>query len=202
MIKQAFWIISVAALTMWLGGCTQTATTATTPAAAPAAQPEAPKPTEQAAQPQAPQPEAPKPAEQAAQPEAPKPAEQAAPAVPAQAPAVVVVAPGIELKIIYFDFDKYDIKPEFRDAIKYNARELNKNRTVKVTIEGHADERGTTEYNLALGERRAVAVQKALIAEGVEGARLKVVSYGEERPVDSGHDEAAWAKNRRGQFSM
>lgn len=196
MIKQAFWMISVAALAAWLGACTQTAQTATTPTA--------PPPTAPAAQPQPEaKPEAPAEAQpQAPKPEEPKPAEQAAPAVPAQAPVAVVVAPGMELKIIYFDFDKYDIKPEFRDAIKFNAQELNKNKSVKVTIEGHADERGTTEYNLALGERRAVAVQKALIAEGVEGSRLKVVSYGEERPVDPGHDEAAWAKNRRGQFSM
>lgn len=201
MIKQALWMISVAALATWLGACTQTAQTATTPAAPPPAAPAAqPQPEAKPEAPAAAQPQAPKPEE--SKPEAPKPAEQAAPTVPAQAPAAVVVAPGMELKIIYFDFDKYDIKPEFRDAIKFNAQELNKNRSVKVTIEGHADERGTTEYNLALGERRAVAVQKALIAEGVDGSRLKVVSYGEERPVDPGHDEAAWAKNRRGQFSM
>jgi peptidoglycan-associated lipoprotein len=108
----------------------------------------------------------------------------------------------MELKTVYFDFDKYDIKPEFKDAIKYNAQQLNKDKSVKVTVEGHCDERGSTEYNLALGERRATAVQKALVADGVDGKRLKVVSYGEERPVDPGHDETAWAKNRRSALSQ
>ena len=98
---------------------------------------------------------------------------------------------------VFFDFDKYDIKPEFRAAITENAGVLKSNASMKVVIEGHCDERGTTEYNLALGERRARAVRSALIDEGVNPAQLKMVSYGEERPADSGHNEAAWAQNRR-----
>jgi peptidoglycan-associated lipoprotein len=194
MIKHALWILSILAIAAWLGGCGQQAATTQAPAAAAptAAKPEAAKPE---AQPEAAKPEA-------AKPEAAKPAEQ--PTVQQATPgAVTVTLPtGMQLKIVYFDFDKYDIKPEFRDAIKYNADTLNKDKNVKVTIEGHCDERGSTEYNLALGERRATAVQKALVSQGVAGNRLKIVSYGEERPVDQGHDEAAWAKNRRGSMSQ
>jgi peptidoglycan-associated lipoprotein len=100
--------------------------------------------------------------------------------------------------IVYFDFDRSEIKPEFIATIQKNARLLRENPDMKVVIEGHCDERGTTEYNLALGERRATAVQKALIANGVSPEQLQTVSFGEERPVDMGHNEEAWAKNRRG----
>jgi peptidoglycan-associated lipoprotein len=103
-------------------------------------------------------------------------------------------------KVVYFDFDKSDIKPEFMESILENADRLKADSSMKVTIEGHCDERGTNEYNLALGQRRAEAVRKALIAEGVDAAQLKTISYGEERPADSGHDEEAWAKNRRGEI--
>ncbi len=194
-MKQALGILTVLAVLGWLAGCAQQAATA--PAAAPAAQPAAAAPAP--AQPQAL-------AEPAAKPEEAKPAEPSAPqpadAAPPGAAATVTIAAGVEMRIIYFDFDKYDIKPEFRDAIKYNAQQLNKDTSLRVTVEGHCDERGSTEYNLALGERRATAVQKALAAEGVDAKRMKVVSYGEERPVDPGHDEAAWAKNRRGLLSQ
>jgi peptidoglycan-associated lipoprotein len=106
-------------------------------------------------------------------------------------------APAAEFKNVYFDFDKYEIKPEFVAAVKSNAASLKSNKDLRVTIEGHCDERGTTEYNLQLGERRANAIRRALTAEGVEAGRLKVQSWGEEKPADAGHDEAAWAKNRR-----
>ncbi|HKJ22353.1 MAG TPA: peptidoglycan-associated lipoprotein Pal, partial [Gammaproteobacteria bacterium] len=104
--------------------------------------------------------------------------------------------------IIYFDFDRSNIKPEFRDAISKNAQVLMDNPDVTVVIEGHADERGTTEYNLALGQRRANSVRQALIEQGVDDSRLDIVSYGEERPVDPGHNEEAWAKNRRGVLTI
>ena len=104
-------------------------------------------------------------------------------------------------KPIYFDYDRSDIKPEFTEAIQYNASELNKDPSVKVLIEGHCDERGTTEYNLALGQRRARSVRKALIEAGVDPKRLSIVSYGEERPAVSESNEEAWAKNRRAVFS-
>jgi peptidoglycan-associated lipoprotein len=104
----------------------------------------------------------------------------------------------LSFQTVYFDYDKYNIRPDARPAIEANARELNKVANLKIIIEGHCDERGTTEYNLALGEHRAVAVMQALAGAGVGKDRLKTVSYGKERPVDPGHDEAAWAKNRRG----
>ena len=102
--------------------------------------------------------------------------------------------------VIYFDYDKSNIKPEFEAVISLNAETLLANED-KVTIEGHADERGTNEYNLALGQRRAEAVRKALIAAGVPASQLSTVSFGEERPVDMGHDESAWSKNRRSELS-
>jgi peptidoglycan-associated lipoprotein len=103
----------------------------------------------------------------------------------------------VSFQTVYFDFDKYNIKPEFVSVIKQNADILKKAAALKIVIEGHCDERGTNEYNLALGQRRATAVMKALEAEGVNKDQLKTISYGEERPVDPGHTEEAWAKNRR-----
>lgn len=107
---------------------------------------------------------------------------------------------GDELQIVYFDFDSYRISSAGRSAIQANASWLKDNPKATVQIEGHCDERGTTEYNLALGDRRAFAVRDALVSAGVAKKRLSTISYGEERPSDPGHDEAAWAKNRRGQF--
>jgi peptidoglycan-associated lipoprotein len=113
--------------------------------------------------------------------------------------------PGIEgeifesrlLKDIHFDFDKYDIRPGDAEVLKENAALLSKYRTAKVQIEGHCDERGTIEYNLALGERRANSTKKYLHSLGVSSDRISTISYGKERPLDSGHNEEAWAKNRR-----
>lgn len=106
----------------------------------------------------------------------------------------------LEMKTIYFDFDKYDIRADQKPAVDFNAAELKKFPNLHVVIEGHCDERGTTEYNLALGQRRAVAVLTALEGEAVAKDRMKTISYGKERPAVAGHDEAAWSKNRRGQF--
>jgi len=103
----------------------------------------------------------------------------------------------LSLRPIHFDYDKYAIRQEDRSAITYDAGQLNRLPNLRVMIEGHCDERGTTEYNLALGQHRAVAVLHALAAEGVRNGRLQTVSFGKERPLDSGHTEAAWAKNRR-----
>ena len=116
--------------------------------------------------------------------------------------------PGIEgeifesrlFKDIHFDFDKYDIRPEDAEILKANAALLMKYRTVKIQIEGHCDERGTIEYNLALGERRADSAKKYLGSLGISADRISSISYGEERPLDSGHNEEAWAKNRRDHF--
>ncbi len=103
-------------------------------------------------------------------------------------------------KRVHFDFDKSNIKPEYYDIIKLQAQFMNDNPQVKVTIAGYCDERGTVEYNLALGERRANAAYNALVAEGVNPDRIQTVSYGESYPLDAGHNEAAWAKNRRATF--
>lgn len=116
--------------------------------------------------------------------------------------------PGIEgevfesalFKDIHFDFDKYDIRLGNAEILKANAAVLTKNPNVKIQIEGHCDERGTTEYNLALGERRANSTKNYLLSLGISAARISTISYGKERPSDPGHNEEAWAKNRRSHF--
>lgn len=103
-------------------------------------------------------------------------------------------------RVVYFDFDKSDIKSDFRAIIQAHAEYLANNSNASVTLEGHADERGTREYNMALGERRANAVQKMLTLQGASASQIRVVSYGEERPAALGHNEEAWALNRRVEF--
>jgi peptidoglycan-associated lipoprotein len=104
------------------------------------------------------------------------------------------------LKDIHFDFDKYDIRPRDAEILKENAALLTNYPKVKIQVEGHCDERGTNEYNLALGERRANAAKKYLLSLGISMDRISSISYGEEKPLDTGHNEEAWAKNRRGHF--
>jgi peptidoglycan-associated lipoprotein len=104
------------------------------------------------------------------------------------------------LKDVHFNFDKYDIRPEDAQILKDNAALLLKYPQVKIQVEGHCDERGTNEYNLALGERRANAAKKYLVSLGISTDRISSISYGEEKPLDTGHNEEAWAKNRRGHF--
>lgn len=101
---------------------------------------------------------------------------------------------------IFFDLDKSDLKPEARTTAESVATWMNSYPAVAVTIEGHADERGTREYNLALGERRANSVRDYLVALGVNSNRLSTISYGKERPAVLGSNEDAWAQNRRGVF--
>ncbi|OGP87755.1 MAG: peptidoglycan-associated lipoprotein [Deltaproteobacteria bacterium RBG_16_47_11] len=113
--------------------------------------------------------------------------------------------PGIEgevfeskmLKDIHFDFDKYDVRRVDEEILKENAAWLKNNPKMKIQIEGHCDERGTVEYNLALGERRASNTKKYLVFLGIPPDRISTISYGEERPLDKGHHEEAWDKNRR-----
>lgn len=105
-----------------------------------------------------------------------------------------------DLQTVYFAFDSYALSNEARRTLKDNAEWLKKNPTAMIQIEGHCDERGTTEYNLALGERRANAASEYLKSLGIQKSRISIISYGEERPVDNGHDETAWAKNRRAEF--
>jgi peptidoglycan-associated lipoprotein len=99
--------------------------------------------------------------------------------------------------LIYFDFDKYDLKPEARATIERWVQWLEQNPSVTVTIEGHADERGTREYNLGLGERRATSARNYLIALNVDAGRIGTISYGKERPVCATSNEACWSQNRR-----
>lgn len=101
---------------------------------------------------------------------------------------------------VFFDFDSYELKPEARDTLSNNAEWLKMNPGIQIQIEGHCDERGTEEYNLALGERRAAAVKDYLVSMGVDEGRLYTISYGEEVPANTGHDAAAWSENRRAQF--
>ncbi|RMG19461.1 MAG: peptidoglycan-associated lipoprotein Pal [Deltaproteobacteria bacterium] len=113
----------------------------------------------------------------------------------------VAATPDCTVETVYFDFDSSDLTPEARSILQSNAECLNA-LGQNVVLEGHCDERGTEEYNLQLGERRANAVKKYLVSLGVDPSRIKTVSYGEERPADPGHDEAAWARNRRVEFVL
>lgn len=101
---------------------------------------------------------------------------------------------------VLFDFDRSDLKPAGRETLKKLADYLTVKKEATVLIEGHCDERGTVEYNLALGEKRALNAMKYLVSLGVDKGRIKTISYGKERPLDPGHNEAAWAKNRRDHF--
>lgn len=104
------------------------------------------------------------------------------------------------IKDIYFDFDKSNIRPDAREVLKTNADYFLKNSAASIVVEGHCDERGTAEYNMALGQRRAQEAKNYLVNLGVKDSRIKTISYGKERPIDAGHDEEAWAKNRRDHF--
>jgi peptidoglycan-associated lipoprotein len=122
------------------------------------------------------------------------------------APTPTPPAPGLEatlaeLRTVYFALDSYTLDDGARSALDANGKLLRERADVKVRIEGHCDERGTVEYNLSLGEKRAGAVRDYLVNAGVEANRLTTISYGKERPVVEGHDEAAWSRNRRAEFS-
>ncbi len=128
-------------------------------------------------------------------PEAPMAAtEQPAPVAPAPAPKAVAAAPKGS---VYFDYDKSDIKDKYRPVVEAYANYLNANPSASVAVQGNTDERGSTEYNLALGQRRADAVKSALLLLGVKESQVESVSFGEEKPRATGHDEAAYAENRR-----
>jgi peptidoglycan-associated lipoprotein len=105
-------------------------------------------------------------------------------------------------KVVYFDYDSTVLKPEGQATVALWARYMIANPSVRVRLEGNTDERGTREYNVALGEGRANSVLSALTAAGVSGSQISVVSYGEERPAAPGHDESAWALNRRVEFAQ
>lgn len=115
---------------------------------------------------------------------------------------IPVAQTGDILKDIHFAFDRYDLSAAARMVLSMNAQWLKENPEAKVEIEGHCDERGTNEYNMALGSKRAKAAQEYLRSLGIEAGRMRTVSYGEELPLDPGHNEEAWAKNRRAHFNL
>jgi peptidoglycan-associated lipoprotein len=171
-----------------ISGCAKKpATTAATAAPAPA-----PEPVPRAAAPQAPSTSA------APSTAAPAPAPLAGPAAPRPSPKEFSAVDA--LKDIHFEFDKYDIRPEDSRTLDANASWLKSNAENLVLIEGHCDERGTNEYNLALGERRAKATMNYLVSQGIQANRITIISYGEERPVCNEKTDSCWAKNRRAHF--
>jgi len=134
---------------------------------------------------------------------APSPSMTPSPVAPSTAPttppAPSEFTANANLKDIFFDFDKYDVRPNDAKTLDTNAAWLKSNDNL-VLIEGHCDERGTNEYNLALGERRAKATMNYLVAQGVQASRITIISYGKERPTCTEHSEACWAQNRRAHF--
>jgi peptidoglycan-associated lipoprotein len=172
---------------LMITGCAKRPATTAATAAAPAPAPSAATP--------APTPSAPPSAPAAA-----APAASAAAAAPAPRPEPKEFMAVAALKEVYFDFDKYEIRPEGAKTLDANAAWLKSNGSNLVLIEGHCDERGTNEYNLALGERRAKATMNYLVSQGIQANRITIISYGEERPVCTEKTEACWAKNRRANF--
>ena len=181
-------VMSLLLVGLIISGCAkQPATTAATAGPAPAPAPRA---------------AAPGPAPTAA-----APAESGAAAGSAAAAPVSTARPSLKeftavaaLKDVFFEFDKYDIRAEDAKTLDANATWLKANAENLVLIEGHCDERGTNEYNLALGERRAKAAMNYLVSQGVQANRITIISYGEERPVCNEKNESCWSKNRRAHF--
>jgi len=179
--SSQFLAISLLIAAAVLSGCAKRPATAAASAPPPSAPPAAVRP--------APMPAPPAPAP------APAPAAAAAPR-----PAPRDFAENPNVKDVFFDFDKYDIRPGDAKTLDSNAAWLKQNRGELVLIEGHCDERGTPEYNLALGERRAKAAMNYLVAQGVEANRVTIISYGKERPQCTEKTEGCWQTNRRGHF--
>ena len=124
------------------------------------------------------------------------------PPVPHETPPAPHQMTASDLQPVFFDLDSSTLRDDARSTLDANAHLLRDNASTKIVIEGHCDERGTVEYNQALGERRAQAARDYLVQAGIAEARIQVISYGKERPFDPGHDEAAWAKNRRAHFAL
>ncbi len=126
--------------------------------------------------------------------------EQPVKGAPSARPSGTAAGQTSPLKDIFFDFDKSNIRDDAKPNLSEDLQWLKANSSAQISIEGHCDERGTAEYNLGLGERRAKATRDYLVAAGIDGKRMKVISYGKERPFVLGHDEAAWRWNRRAHF--
>ncbi|OGL11628.1 MAG: peptidoglycan-associated lipoprotein [Candidatus Rokubacteria bacterium RIFCSPLOWO2_02_FULL_72_37] len=131
---------------------------------------------------------------------APAPAAPKAPAGAAMRPSPKEFTAIADLKDIHFDFDKYDIRPSDAKVLDANAIWLKSHGDYLILIEGHCDERGTNEYNLALGERRAKSTMNYLVSQGVQASRITIISYGEERPTCTEKNEGCWSNNRRAHF--
>jgi peptidoglycan-associated lipoprotein len=172
-----------------ISGCAKRPATTAASAAAPAPAPRAASPGPAPAAPAAPSGGA------TARPSAPA---TAAPAAPRPSPKEFTAVAA--LKDVFFDFDKYDIRPEDARTLDANATWLKQNADNLVLIEGHCDERGTNEYNLALGERRAKTTMNYLVSQGIQANRITIISYGEERPSCNEKNESCWSKNRRAHF--
>lgn len=141
----------------------------------------------------------------------PPPVAQTQPSTPAKEPKVETAAKPAAVEIdplkdpnsilakrsVYFDFDQYQIKPEYRALVEAHAKYLKDHPRTSIRLEGNADERGSREYNLALGQKRAVAVEQAMNVLGVPNSQIETISFGKEKPKAAGHDEASWAENRR-----
>ncbi len=130
---------------------------------------------------------------------APTAAATPAPVAGGHAPAAAAAETALPMnaRVFYFDFDRSEVRPEFMPLIERHARRLANDRDLRLALEGHADERGGAEYNLALGQRRAEVVLRALVAAGAQEGQLEALSFGDTRPLASGHDESAWSQNRR-----
>jgi len=186
-------LLPLLALMLLVTGCPKRPATTAASAPAPTASTMAPAPVQ-------PTPAAPSTSPSMAAP-APAPAPAApATAAPATPPRPAEFAENANLRDIFFDFDKYDIRPDDAKTLDANASWLKSNANNLVLIEGHADERGTNEYNLALGERRAKATMNYLVSQGIQANRITIISYGEERPVCTESNEACWQRNRRAHF--
>jgi peptidoglycan-associated lipoprotein len=181
-------------LSLFLAGCPKRPATLAASAPAPGVATPPPAPPAPVPPPAAPESTPPAPA---APPAASAPMPQVATPAPPVLPRVSEFAANANLKDVYFDFDKYDIRPDAARILDANATWLKANPGNLVLIEGHCDERGTAEYNLALGERRAKSTMNYLVGQGVAASRITVISYGKERPLCTEKTEACWAMNRR-----
>ncbi|MBI4637502.1 MAG: peptidoglycan-associated lipoprotein Pal [Candidatus Rokubacteria bacterium] len=188
--SQSF-VVALLMAAVILAGCAKRP--ATTQASAPAPSPSAPA-AQRPSTPPASTPSAPS--------VSPQPSAPAAPSVPAPTarPSPKEFVAVSDLNDIHFDFDKYDIRPGDAKVLDTNAQWMKANPGHLILIEGHCDERGTNEYNLALGERRAKSTMNYLVSQGVQASRITIISYGEERPVCGDKNEACWGKNRRAHF--
>ena len=181
-------------LSLFLAGCPKRPATMAASAPAPGVATPPPAPPAPVPPPAAPESTPPAPAPP---PAASAPMPQVATPAPPVLPRVSEFAANANLKDVYFDFDKYDIRPDAAKILDANATWLKANARNLLLIEGHCDERGTAEYNLALGERRAKSTMNYLVGQGVAASRITVISYGKERPVCTEKTEACWAMNRR-----